>query len=636
VLAEAGAWSGARTLTTVYRIRKRDGAMCWIQDSRRMAADDGSQRDVVVGSWQDVTALRLAQESLREQEALFRAVVQNTHDVITLMKDDGSVLYQSPSARKVMGRDPAASVGRNAFRFMHPEDASRLQAAIADLACNPDGAVTLEVRAPHADGSLRTFETVVKLLPKEFGPNIALTTARDVTERKVAEERRGRHEATLAHQACHDPLTGLANRKLFMERLTDAIEKNKQEGAPFAVVYMDVDRFKQINDALGHVDADHVLKAFVARVQVHLRKGDLFARLGGDEFGAVVRGFENRADIVAIAQRIKDAGLLPLALPSGKTVSCTASIGIVFGDEGVDSIPEIIKCADAAMYCAKSRGRAQFEVFAARMFEERACRMELRNELPNALEKGGLHLEYQPCVDLTTGALTRCEALLRWRFGDVGLVPPDRVVEIARESGLIDRVALWCIEEVCGQIQRWDSAGVAVPRVAINLSAHNLAASTVVERIPVILAEHGVSANRLEIEISEQALFDLGPEARRRLLGLRGLGLSIAVDNFGRGHSSLNHLRDLPAQTVKIDRTVVADLPVEPRSAAVVRAIAVMGEALGVRVVGEGVETDQQLAILRREGCQEAQGFLISRPCLPEQLGPLLEKWRSRKPVETA
>lgn len=564
------------------------------------------------------------------QTALIRAVIQNAREMFTLMRRDGSILYESPSFRTVLGRDPSSAVGKSAFDFIHPSDVTLIQRATSRLYEAPESSSTIEVRALHVDGSIRTLETVIRVLPEESGIDAVLMSCRDVTERKKAERQRGLHEADLIHQACHDSLTGLANRKLFLERLGDCLSRASCGEVRFAVIYLDVDRFKQINDTLGHQEADHVLQAFVARVQEHLRRDDLLARLGGDEFAVVLDGFAEQSDVIAIARRIQEAGFLPLNLPSGRVVLCTASMGVVFGDDRIGAIADVIKCADAAMYHAKLNGRARLEIFDAAMFEERAFRLDLLKALPAAIERRELGLEYQPCVSLKTGEVTRCEALLRWRFGGREMVPPDRVIQIAEESGVGDHVALASFEQACRQVGLWDEKGVAIPRVSINVSAGNLISPGLAKRIPEVFANCGVSPGRIEIEINEAALCDLNQAARRRMFELRDLGVGIAIDNFGKGYSSLNYLKNFPAQTVKIDRMLVAELPTEKRSAAIVRAIVVLSESIGLRVIGEGVETEEQLTALRREGCDEAQGFLFSRPCHPDQLDGVLRRWRAQ------
>jgi diguanylate cyclase (GGDEF)-like protein/PAS domain S-box-containing protein len=629
MLADVLAWNGQSPLSMVYRVRHHDGAVRWVQESRHLSKDEVSGEEMIIGSLQDVTSLRQTQESLNQQEALFRAVVEHTNDVVTLMQFDGTVLFKSPSYRTVLGRDPEAAVGRNAFDIIHPDDIAFVKQTVEKLLETPEESATIDIRVVHGDGSIRPFETVLKILPKRAGLSAVLATCRDVTARKKAEEQRGRLEAKLTHQAYHDALTGLPNRKLFMERLSGVLRRGRDESSSFAVLYLDIDRFKQVNDSVGHVEADHVLQAFVARVLGAMREGDLLARLGGDEFGIVMGAFHDRADVLALARRIESRTERPIVVPGGGEVVCTASIGIVFGDEeGIDSIPEIVTRADAAMYHAKANGRARFAVFDSRMVEERASHLEIRTGLTRAIERNELYLEYQPCISLTTGKVTSCEALLRWRFGDVGLVPPDRFIRVAEEAGMIDRLAVWCLQSVCAQIRSWTEDGLDVPCVSVNLSPHNLNNPRFLDQISEILGEHAVGPHQIEFEITESALFGPG-QADPALIAdaLRRTGVSITVDDFGKGYSSLSYLRTLPAQAVKIDRSLVAEVTVDDRSAAIVRAIVGLAEPFGFRVIGGGVETDEQLSILRREGCDEAQGFLFCRPCEPQQLAEFLEQW---------
>jgi diguanylate cyclase (GGDEF)-like protein/PAS domain S-box-containing protein len=434
-----------------------------------------------------------------------------------------------------------------------------------------------------------------------------------VIERKRAQER-------LAHQALHDSLTELPNRALFLDRLALALARLRRRSSSMAVLFADVDRFKVVNDSLGHDAGDRLLVALARRLREVLRPGDTLARFGGDEFAVLCEDVQEE-DVNGIAERMMDALAEPFTI-GGREAFVSVSVGIAVARDPDQRAEALLRDADAAMYLAKDRGRARFEVFDEAMRDQSSERLMLENALRRAPERGELVALYQPIVRLTDGSMVGAEALVRWDHPERGRLEAAQFVPLAEETGIIIPVGGWMLAEACRQAATWSGNGHA-PAVSVNLSARQLNRDDLVDTVDRALKESGLSPDRLWLEITESVLMDDADTAVAVLQRLRALGVHLSVDDFGTGYSSLAYLRRFPVDALKVDRSFVAGLGEDPEDSAIVEAVVSMAHSLRLLVVAEGVETDEQLARLRDLGCELAQGFYFAAPVPPAALDPL-------------
>ncbi|HET9105029.1 MAG TPA: EAL domain-containing protein [Solirubrobacteraceae bacterium] len=448
------------------------------------------------------------------------------------------------------------------------------------------------------------------LRAREINPVLLARSVRFAIERK-------RTEVDLAQQALHDPLTGLPNRALFVDRLSVALDRSRRTGAPVAVLFLDVDDFKEINDTLGHAAGDVLLSVLADRFAEMLRPMDTVARFGGDEFTFLFEELESEREAVLIADRIARAAAQPLNLGETEVTEAAVSIGIaIVTDPSVDP-DSIIRDADSAMYRAKERGGDRFELYDEATRERAAERLALESALRRAIERSELRVHYQPQVSLHGSSdLSGFEALVRWQHPERGLIDAREFLSIAESTGLIVPIGQWVITEALAHIARWRMTRPGVT-VSVNLSARQLRDPSLPAAVATAIHDSGASPATLCFEVTEEAVQDEPDLAGSMLRGLSDLGVGLAVDDFGTGHSSLASFRQLPVQSIKIDPSFVTGLGDDPEDTALLSALVDLGHALGLRVVAEGVETDTQLAHLRSVGCDGAQGFLFSRP-LPE------------------
>jgi diguanylate cyclase (GGDEF)-like protein len=426
-------------------------------------------------------------------------------------------------------------------------------------------------------------------------------------------DRRTAAQDKLNQLAFYDSLTGFPNRVLFRDRLQQAITEQRRDGHRGAIMFLDLDRFKDINDSLGHSAGDAALKVLAERFTHCVRNIDTIARVGGDEFLVLLPRVDTPERAASIARRILDACTPPVDI-EGREVYLSGSIGISLFPDDASDIDTLHKHADTAMYHAKAAGRGRLTFYSREMTERAEARMRLETDLRRALERSELSLVYQPIVDLRTGTAVGCEALLRWQHPERGDVPPSEFVPVAEDTGLIAPIGEWALDTACRQCRRWNDLGQAPLTVSVNLSYRQFAQGDLVEIIERALRENGLDASRLELELTEGLFMENTELVSETLEELRRRGIHTAVDDFGTGYSSLSYLTRLPLHTVKIDRAFVARLPDHPHDAALATAMINMAHSLKYRTVAEGVETEAQLDFLRRQGCDAAQGYLLGRP----------------------
>ena len=429
---------------------------------------------------------------------------------------------------------------------------------------------------------------------------------RDVTQTALAEQKV--HEL-----ARFDSLTGLPNRNMFLGELDHLLARARRQSLPFAVFFIDLDRFKAINDSLGHAAGDQLLRLMAQRLRNTLRESDLVARMGGDEFVVLIEGGTQPADLSMVAQKLLGAIAEPVTL-QGCGLFVTGSIGIAQYPRDGEDAATLLRHADAAMYLAKHRGKNNLQFYTAELADESARQFALESELRLALNRDELLLHYQPKVDVASGRMVGVEALVRWHHPTRGLVPPGEFITLAEERGLIVPLGRWVMQAACRQIRDWRVSGLSPVPVAVNLSARQFTSETLVGDLVDAMRRYGVEASAIEVELTESALMAEPERAGEVLHSLSAMGVRLAIDDFGTGYSSLSYLKRFPAKTVKIDRSFIHGLPADKDDVAITQAVIAMAHSLGLTVVAEGVETEAQLAMLRSLGCDEAQGYLLGRP----------------------
>jgi len=545
----------------------------------------------------------------RESEERFGSLVQHASDLITVLDADATVLYQSPSIERVLGYAPEDIVGTRFDHLLDPEETSRLLHLLADGASYAGSETeVLECSLRHRDGTLRQFEVLhTNLLQDEAVRGIVLNS-RDVSERKAFEEQ-------LAHQAFHDPVTNLANRALFAERVRHAVARNRREHSGLAVIFMDLDDFKTINDSLGHAAGDEVLIEVAKRVATSIRVTDTAARFGGDEFAILLEDIASAQEAADTAERILEALTEPLRLEHKElVVRSSLGISVVEGDVAPDA-DELIRNADAAMYIAKRDGKGGYRLFEPAMHEGVLARLELRADLQRAMTTDQLELYYQPVVRLEDGRVSGVEALLRWNHPERGQVGPDEFIPLAEEMGLIVPIGRWVLREGCRQAKAIQQLVPHDPplTMAVNLSVKQLQHSDIVADVRDALEESGLTPSSLTLEITETVMMTDTDLAVQRLQELRALGVRLAMDDFGTGYSSLSYLSRFPVDVLKMDRSFLA-AGASPEASGLATAVVALGQTLRLDVVAEGIEFPEQWETLRGLGCGLGQGFYFARP----------------------
>ena len=600
-----------------HRLITRDGRTLWV--SHRVAP--GSVTSHWYGAVVDITESRAAEEASGRRATNFLSLARATSDFLHVVDPSGMVLELNPSLGMLWERSPSDPIGGQAFSgWVHPEDVATFQAFLTACAHTPGVSGPVEVRLRRADAEWSTVEILASNLLAEPAVGGIVLSGRDITQRKQL-------EVQLAHQAFHDPLTNLPNRALFLDRLEHALARARRQGRVIAVLFVDLDNFKVINDSLGHEVGDRFLIQVAERLQACVRAGDTVARFGGDEFTLLLEDLAVGQEATEVADRIQEALRTPVNL-HGRELVGTASIGIALSHAGHDHPQDLLRAADVALYRAKHLGKARHALFERGMTGPVHERLALELELRSAVAREEFRIEYQPMVDLQTGQILGVEALLRWLHPDRGLVAPGDFVAVAEETGLIVPVGQWVVEQACLQAQEWERriCAEAPIRINVNLSAYQFRHPTLVDDIGRALTASGLDPRQLTLEITESLMMEEGSDTRAVLQGLKALGVELAIDDFGTGYSSLSYLRRFAVDALKIDRSFIEELEHDPQHEALVAAIIAAGRALGLRVTAEGIETIAQLLALRRMGCQEGQGFLFARPAPILETGRLLDR----------
>lgn len=571
----------------------------------------------VIGTIHDVTERKELECRLRESEDRYASTVELAAIGIGHIRNNGRLIWMNPKLCTMLGYTAAELLHRTMVDISHPEDILVGDREQAQLRAGEIDSYTLEKRYRRKDGEpIWGSLTVTAKRGSDGAPEYYILMIEDISDRKEAEER-------IQYLATHDELTALMNRASFGPLLDHAIESARRHHNTCAVLFIDLDRFKVINDSLGHEAGDHLLQKMSARLLKCVRRVDTVARLGGDEFVVLLEELTTPDKAAEVANKILSAVLQPVEI-KGLECRVTASIGIAtYPKDAMDSAT-LMRHADTAMYLAKEAGKNNFQFFSKDIGAISARRLTLETQLGRALERNEFSIRYQPRIDLRTGVIRGTEALLRWWNRDLGTIPPAQFIPLAEDTGLIVPIGMWALTEACHQSVRWQQKGLPPIVMAVNLSSRQFTNPDLVQDIARMLDDTGMAPNLLELEITESMIMNNVRQAAERIRVIKNLGVRIAIDDFGTGYSSLAQLKSFPIDTLKIDRSFIRDIPNNAEDKAITEAIISLSKILGVSVIAEGVETLAQYEFVKSRGCDEAQGFYFSKACHPDALARLL------------
>ena len=594
------------------RHRRRDGLEISILLSRSPILDGRGEVMAAVGAVRDISERKIWENALKDSEERYALSAAGANDGLWDWDLRREQIYFSERWREILGYG-AEEIGDRPEAWMdqvHDEDRALFDAQLQAHLAGKTPHFENEHRVRTRNGELRWVQTRGLAVRDHSGtPYRMAGSQRDITDRKRVEEE-------LGHAALHDDLTGLPNRALFMDRLDNALKRSRRRRQDsFAVLFLDLDRFKIINDSLGHLAGDEVLRRIAGRVAGCLREGDTIARLGGDEFAVLLEDLSDSGEVDRVTERILEVLAEPLEM-EGHEVFTSASFGVALSSEGYERPEDVLRDADIAMYRAKAEGRTRRVVFDPTMHTRAVARLRLENDLRRAVERRQLRLHYQPIIRLDEGRLIGFEALIRWQHPDRGLMLPDQFLPEAREAGLSRNLGRWVLGEACQQLRDWQTRypEAADVSVSVNLDGEQLAGSELVHEVEEALEVSGLAARCLKLEITEGMLIQNPEFAKRVLHHLRDHGIGLHIDDFGTGYSSLSQLHRFPVNALKVDRSFVQRIEERGGELEIVRAIMVLAHNLGLAVVAEGVETEVQRLELQDVGCEFAQGFLFARP----------------------
>jgi diguanylate cyclase (GGDEF)-like protein/PAS domain S-box-containing protein len=567
---------------------------------------------------QDITERKQSEHTLRQAEEKYRTIFEDAVVGIFQSTPDGRLLGVNPEFARLYGYDSPDDLmvdwSADAHRsYADPHEREHFRRALEEKGSIYD----FEFQACRKDGSKIWLRENTRVIHDSSGVALRYEgTVTDITGRKAAEER-------VQYLAYYDALTGLPNRTLLADRLSKALASANRQKDKVALLFLDLDRFKSINDSLGHSVGDLVLQEVAERLKKQTREQDTVARLGGDEFLIVLNNVKEISDVAVAAKRFMDAMNAELVV-QGHSFGITCSLGIsIFPEHGMDR-ETLVKNADAAMYNAKENGRNNFQFFTAEMTAQVAERLTLESSLRTALDKKQLFLVYQPQMDITSGKIIGVEALLRWQHPELGLVPPDKFIRIAENSGLILPIGEWVLRTACSQARKWQDEGLSAVRVAVNVSAVQFRQPDFCAIIGKVLHETGLAPQYLELELTESLLLNSADVMHSVIQELRDIGVTLAIDDFGTGYSSFGYLRQFRVSKLKIDRSFIRDVAVNPDDAAIANAIISMARSLSLKVIAEGVENEAQMSFLREHLCDEIQGYYFSKPLAADKVADKL------------
>ena len=593
-----------------YRIVALGGGERWVEEHGQPqgSQDDGYRVDGIIS---DISERKHAEERLR----LSATVLEHIADGVMVLDPHGCIVAINPAFTRITGYTEDEAVGRESSLTRGNRTGEAFQQALwrelddtgywrgEQWDTRKDGEAYLEALTVSAmrdnDGALSHYVCVFS----------------DITQARASQDQ-------LDHLAHHDPLTALPNRLLYHDRLLGAMLRATRSGSQLAVLFIDLDRFKNVNDTLGHHVGDELLKQAATALVGCLREEDTLARLGGDEFIVLIEDVDGAAGAAQVADRLVAMFEQPFTV-SDYELFVTGSVGISLYPQDATDMHMLIRNADIAMYQAKARGRNGYQFYAPSMSGEGIERLRLEAMLRRSIEKEEIFLVYQPQVEIDSGALIGVEALVRWRHPELGLVTPDRFIALAEDTGFIGQLGHWVLTEACRQMMAWEAAGLSVPKMAVNLSVRQFERGGMAASVQAVLAGCGLAPQRLQLEVTESVIMNTG-DALQYVNDLHAIGVALAIDDFGTGYSSLAYLKQMPVQTLKIDRSFIKDIPQDPDDEAIAIAIIQLGKSMNLAVIAEGVEREDQAAFLLRHGCNRAPGYLYGRPASSEDV---LARW---------